>query len=127
MTFKFKLEYYRKQMKLFLQHKINILLLAALIGFILNLASWIYTFWLFQTTTDLIPLHYTIYFGIDLIDYKNRLFLYPSLGSIILGINSILTHLIKKEKLIGYFLIFGGFLAQIFILITEISLVINYY
>lgn len=114
-------------MKLFLLYKTNILLWAALIGFILNLASWIYTFWLFQTTTDLIPLHYTIYFGIDLIDYKNRLFLYPSLGLIILGVNSILTYLIKKEKLIGYFLIFGGFLAQIFILITEISLVINYY
>ncbi|MFH1713147.1 MAG: hypothetical protein ABH896_03095 [Candidatus Jacksonbacteria bacterium] len=114
-------------MKLFFPHKTNILLWAALIGFILNLAIWIYTFWLFQTTTDLIPLHYTIYFGIDLIDYKSRLFLYPSLGLIILGINSILTYLIKKEKLIGYFLVFSAILAQIFILITQISLVTNYY
>ncbi|MEK9166027.1 MAG: hypothetical protein AAB525_04205 [Patescibacteria group bacterium] len=114
-------------MKLFLQHKTNICVWASLIGFILNLAIWTYTVWLFQTTTDLTPLHYTIYFGIDLIDYKSRLFLYPSLGLIILSINYILAYLIKKEKLIGYFLVLSANLAQIFIFITEISLVTNYY
>jgi hypothetical protein len=114
-------------MKLLFKYKTNFLVLAALTSLVLNLLIWLYTFWQYQISTDLIPLHYTIYFGIDLIDYKTKLFFYPLLGIIIISVNTILARLFRAEKLVGYFLILSAILAQIFILVTEVMLAVNYY
>ena len=114
-------------MKLIAKHKTNILVWAVLIGLIFNLILWAYTFLQYGLSTDLVPLHYNIYFGIDLIGYKSNLFFYPLLGLVIIIVNSILSWLLRIEKLIGYFLIMSAVLAQVFILITEVALIMNYY
>ena len=109
------------------KQKYNFLAWAVLVGLIFNAWLWIYTKWQLAGATDLVPLHYTIYFGPDLLDYKNKLFNYPIIGIIVLVANTTLAWFFRKEKLLTYFLIFGAIVIQLLIFLTELALVINYY
>lgn len=65
---------------------------------------------------DLVPLHYTIYFGSDLIGSKHKLLILPSLSLILTNLNLFLAHLFfKKELFLSYLLIGAGFLLQVFL------------
>ncbi len=94
---------------------------------IVNLFLWLFTYRQYQIATDLIPLHYTIYFGIDLIDFKTKLFTYPTIGIIILIVNSSLGVFIRKEPLIVYILAITTLFAEIFTALAFSALVLNYY
>jgi len=107
--------------------KNNPLVIIIISSLIINCLLWAYSSYLFFQSTDLIPLHYTIYFGIDLIDYKAKIFIYPLTGLMTILVNTFLAYLFKKEKLLGFFLTSTSVLVQFIILITEISLMINYY
>lgn len=96
-------------------------------GVLLQSILWLYTGLYYNRASDLIPLHYTIYFGIDLIDYKTKLFFYPLWGLILLAVNSSLAFIIKKERLIGYFLLIIAVCAQLLILATEVALIRHFY
>jgi|SRR3990167_8691618 len=103
------------------------LVLLIALGVICNLILWGFTIFYFFRSTDLVPLHYTIYFGIDLFDTKYRLFVYPLFGSIILVINGIVLYIVKKEILLTYILSTVIIFCQIIIFITEWALVSNFY
>lgn len=94
---------------------------------ILNSILWLYTAIWYTRATDIIPLHYTIYFGIDFIDFKSKLFTYPLIGLSTIVINAMLTLLCKQEKLIGYMLLANALLMQILLIATEAALIIHYY
>ncbi|MBI4360004.1 MAG: hypothetical protein HY564_02840 [Candidatus Jacksonbacteria bacterium] len=94
---------------------------------LVNLFVWLYTYFQYRGATDLAPLHYTIYFGIDLIDDKTKLFAYPIFGITILALNSLLSLVLRTERLIGYILLGSALVGQILIALAEISLVVNYY
>lgn len=94
---------------------------------LISIFLWLYTYRQYQGATDLVPLHYTIYFGIDLIDDKTKLFTYPTIGSIILIVNSVLARIFRKEPLIGHLLAGTTILSELFITLAFIALVINYY
>ena len=96
-------------------------------GLFLNASLWAYILYQINNSPDLVPLHYTIYFGIDLIDYKYKLLLYPILGIIVFTINALLGCLCRKERLIMYFLLSLTIVIQILFLLTAIALVVNYY
>ncbi len=46
-------------------------------------AFWATTGFLVQAQADLAPIHYTIYFGIDLVGAANRLYFLPATGTLI--------------------------------------------
>lgn len=72
-----------------------------------------------------IPLHYNVYFGIDLIGAWYQVFIMPALGFIILAINSVLAYnLYLKEKILSYSLIGSGLIASIFLIIAGIFIVL---
>jgi hypothetical protein len=96
-------------------------------GFILNSVLWLYTAHYYFKATDIIPLHYTIYFGIDFIDFKTKLFNYPLIGLSIIIVNGLLALMCKQEKLIGYLLLSNAFIMQIFLIATVVSLIVHYY
>ncbi|HBH46369.1 MAG: hypothetical protein A2445_03295 [Candidatus Jacksonbacteria bacterium RIFOXYC2_FULL_44_29] len=107
--------------------KFNLWKAPLLAACIFNGLLWVYTWWTYRGATDLVPLHYTIYFGPDLLDYKIKLFTYPLLGLIILGSNHLLAKIFAEERLLVYFLVVAAIIAQIILLLSEISLAVNYY
>lgn len=48
---------------------------------------WIFTAWQYSLSPDYIPLHYTIYFGFDRFGPRYDIFLFASLGTVILAVN----------------------------------------
>lgn len=100
---------------------------AVLVGLMFNLWLWLYTYWQLQPAPDLVPLHYTIYFGVDLLDVQAKLYLYPAFGLIILIVNSVLAWFFKKEQLLHYFLTSSMIAGQILIFLTELALAYNYF
>ena len=54
----------------------------------LNVAAWIATF-LAQSGESFVPLHYTIYFGIDLTGPSKKLFLLPAAGTVMLVLHTL--------------------------------------
>jgi len=48
---------------------------------------WFIAGWRFSVSEDFVPLHYTIYFGLDRFGPKYDLFLFPTLGTVIFAVN----------------------------------------
>jgi len=91
----------------------------------INLFFWIFLILKLNKLEDIVPLHYNIYFGIDMIGSKAELLKMPALGLFILLVNIFLAFRIyKHERVNAYFLLFGNSLVQIFLLIAGI-LIIN--
>ena len=74
-----------------------------------------------------IPLHYNIYTGIDLFGSWQRIFIWPTIGLIILIINLVLAIVLyDKKEIISYFLSFAAVFVQVFLLIaTMLTILIN--
>ncbi|MBI1961621.1 MAG: hypothetical protein HYS45_02875 [Parcubacteria group bacterium] len=80
---------------------------------------WFVAVWRFSVSEDFIPLHYTIYFGLDRFGPKYDLFLFPTLGSVILGVNL----LVSRVAFWGNYLWQGLFLG--FTLLEEVVLLVS--
>ena len=98
-------------------------------GFILaaafNLLLWIFIFYNLITDEAIIPLHYNVYFGVDLIGSKWQLLKLPFIGLIVLLINLFLSFkAYRYERVNSYFLIIGAVLVE-FILLAAGFLIIN--
>jgi hypothetical protein len=90
-----------------------------------NLFFWIFLFLKSSQLEEIIPLHYNVYFGIDMIGSRHELLKMPALGLLILLINLVLAFRIyKHERVSAYFLLFANSLVQIFLLIAGF-LIIN--
>lgn len=87
---------------------------------LLNIVCWVMIWWFAKALADQIPLHYNIYFGIDLFGSRYRLYEMPALGLVGLVINYFLgSFAFDKEKLLGYFLAIGSVAIQIVILVSS--------
>lgn len=93
----------KENLKEFLRNKNIILILV--IGLTVNLLNLIYLFLKVKPSVEPIPLHYNIYFGIDLIGPWYKVFINPAVGLIIYFINTIISFIIyKRAKLMTYLL-----------------------
>jgi len=101
---------------------------------IINLAIWLLIYFKFYPAVyslpqeqSYIPLHYNIYTGIDLFGSWQRIFIWPTIGLIILIINLILAIVLyDKKEIISYLLSFAAVFVQIFLLIaTMLTILIN--
>lgn len=84
---------------------------------ILNIFFWIYSFLIYQKATDIVPLHYNIYFGIDL--YSKKIFLFtPAFVGLLILIINIYTMEKVKEKIFRYFLEYSIIFFNIILLLS---------
>lgn len=107
----------RSQLKVvWLQDKILIVLF--LVSLFLNVVLYSWIAWKIKPVADPLVLHYSVYFGIDLIGQWYELYLMPIVGSFILLINFILfLAFYKKQVMAGYLLAGAALLVEIFLLI----------
>lgn len=99
---------------------------ALITAFIINAFLWIYIWKVYSVSSDIIPLHTSIYFGIDVLDSKSKLFIIPFGALFFLIVDAILAYLIqKKERLISIILIIAGCALQILTFIASALLVKN--
>ncbi len=82
----------------------------------INIGLWLYLYLGVEHTFESIPLHYNIYFGIDLFGPWYRLLIMPLFGVCILLVNGLVALLIiDKEEPLSYSLILGALFCQIFL------------
>jgi hypothetical protein len=91
---------------------------------LLNLGIWLFLYLRIKPSEYLVPIHFNVYFGIDVIDKWTKVFVIPKIGVIVVLINLILAYFIfPHEKFISYFLSSSSFFAQILLLLAAISVV----
>ncbi len=64
----------------------------------INAVTWALAVIHARPSNDLIPLHYNIYFGIDLIGNWYQIFLIPGIGTILLLANVVAAHFLGKPS-----------------------------
>jgi len=93
-----------------------------------NFGLWLVLAWWIRSFPELMPLHYNIYFGIDLFGPWYEILISPLLGLIFFLINFFISSLIyRQEKILSYFLVAtSSFVQIIFILAITFIIFINY-
>lgn len=111
--------------KTFSQKKLNKnIILIFIFALILNLANWLFLISNVKPKVDPIPLHYNIYFGIDLIGQWYFIYAITLSGLLIIIINFWLALIQKKEAIfLKYILLSSALTAQIFLLLASIFII----
>jgi len=109
-----------------LQDKIILILFT--VGLFANLILYVIMCLGIKPTTEPVILHYSVYFGIDLIGQRYKVFLVPAVGSFIFLINfSLAVFFYKREKLISYLLSAITFFLMLLLVFAGVLLIwINY-
>ena len=95
---------------------------------LLNILIWLGIVWQMNNFSESMPLHYNIYFGIDLLGDWYQIFILPGLGLLFFLINFIAGFVsYHKEKIISYFLAGTASFCQLILLVaTALIIFINY-
>ena len=110
-------------LKLYLKHRINLVLFV--LAIIINLVSFCWLAYYIRPQEEQIFLHYNALFGVDLIGSWYKIYYLPVSGLLIIIVNTILGWILyRKSKSIGY--IAGGIsvFLQIIIFIASYLLVL---
>jgi len=99
------------------------ILINTIFAIVLNVVIWLVLFLNIDSSSEFIPLHYNIYFGIDLIGPWYKVFVIPILGLVVFFINLLLSYIIKI-KVLSYFLIGSSVFAQFILLIGSIFVIL---
>lgn len=91
----------------------------------LNLGMWFFLAFKAGSFSDIIYLHYNIYFGIDLIGKWHQVFFFPSLGIFFFIVNFLLGAVVfSQEKILSYFLAFSSSIIQLILILALIFLMV---
>ena len=105
--------------KILIEKKLFIFTL--IISLFINIFIWAFLFLKIKAQSNPIPLHYNIYFGIDLIGKWYKIFLIPLLGLIIFFINFIVSSIIySREKILSYYLAIITVFIQIILVLSSV-------
>lgn len=95
------------------------LLTATLVAFLGNAALWVLLAFRLQPRAEVVPLHYNIYFGIDLVGPWWYTYILAIAGLLVFIVNLLLTIAIaSRERVAAYFLTMGSILVQIVCFLT---------
>ena len=87
---------------------------------------WFIAVWRFGVSEDFIPLHYTGYFGLDRFGPKYDLFLFPSLGTVILAVNVLVSRSVFKSSRLWQGILMGlSFLMELILLVSLVLAVLK--
>ena len=96
----------------------------AVVCLLLNIIVWAGLLWQSRTFSESIPLHYNIYFGIDLYGPWYQILLIPEVGLAVILINfSVGGFLYAKEKLLSYFSVGLASFIQLILLLAAFAIV----
>lgn len=87
-----------------------------------NAALWVYLPLAVPITSNAIFLHYTVHFGVDLIDSWGNIFVLPFLGLFLAAVNFLLAYLVYRHKILSWLLTGAAALLQIILLIQAFFL-----
>ncbi len=109
-------------MNKYLSYLRNVLFLSGL-SFALNIISWLIIYAQIKPTSEVIPLHYNIFYGSDLSGPGYFLYMLPLIGLTVMVINSLFYHYAKsQQEFAGKTLIVVSLVLQILIMISVISI-----
>lgn len=91
-----------------------------IISLLFNLFLWFFILLSYQNIKDFTIIHYSVLSGVDWVDEKKNLFIYPLIGSIIFLINFILIFYFyrRQEKFIFYSLAITTLLVNLVCLVS---------
>jgi len=111
--------------------KNKIILICTISSLVINLLIWALLIFKFRPIAlasaekATLPLHYNIYWGIDLFGQWYQSFILPALGLIILIMNFIFSILLYSKKILAsYFFIIASVFIQTFLLISTILIIL---
>ncbi len=111
--------------------KNKIILICLIISIIVNLGIWALLIFKFRPVAlanpenTSLPLHYNIYWGIDLFGQWYQSLILPILGLAILVINFILAIFLYSQKIMAsYFFTISSVFVQLFLLIASILIIL---
>ncbi|OGY47663.1 MAG: hypothetical protein A2840_00050 [Candidatus Buchananbacteria bacterium RIFCSPHIGHO2_01_FULL_47_11b] len=91
---------------------------------ILNSLLWLIFFWYIRDFPEQIPLHYNIYFGIDLVGPWYEIFKLSGFGTAVVFINTILALCIHRfSRLLTRLLVGGNAVIQILLFLAGTAIV----
>ena len=95
-----------------------------LVGLLANGFLWLYLAFQARDFSGLIPLHYNIYFGIDLLGPWYHLYIMPAIGLVFLTLNFLFGALVYGyEKMLSYFLAVGSSLIQFLLIFSAVFII----
>ncbi len=93
------------------------------LGFVFNIISWLIIVTQIKPTSEVLPLHYNIFYGLDQVGKGYYIYGIPLVGLVILILNYILyRYAVNKEPFAAKTLIAVGLVAQVFILFAILFL-----
>lgn len=94
------------------------------VGILVNILLWLWLGFHFRNLPDTVFLHYSIYFGIDLIGPWYQILFIPLLGLVFFAVNFSLGFVFYKvEKLLGYFLVCSAAFFQFILLLASFFII----
>lgn len=96
------------------------------LNFILNMTYFGLIFFITRgKNTDIVPLHYNIYFGIDSFGSPVEFFMFPQVSFFIFLINSFLCYYYYKySRMLSYFLLSTSIFASLFMILSYILIIL---
>jgi hypothetical protein len=92
---------------------------------LLNITIWLFLVFRLEPSEYPVPLHFNIYFGIDVIDKWSQAFIIPGIGLMVILINLVLAYLVfSKEKFVAQFLLSSSLFVQILLFLAGIGIVV---
>lgn len=85
---------------------------------------WFVAIWRFGVSEDFVPLHYTIYFGLDRFGPKHDLFLFPVLGTVVLAMNMAVSRMVFWGNALWQGILMGLTFLMEMILLTSLVLAV---
>lgn len=94
--------------------KDRLIFVSAVISAILNIILWLALAGKFGWSSETVPLHFSVIYGIDYLGSAWHVYQIPLTGLVMLGLNVWLAMLVyEKEKLFSYFLSFGNIVLHL--------------
>src|SRR5258708_4411942 len=92
-------------------------------GFILNIIAWLIIWTQIHPTSEVIPLHYNIFYGPDIVGKGYYLYLLPLVGLAILAINYLFyKYALQRQEFAARSAIVVSLALQILILISVLAI-----
>jgi len=113
----------RKEVLPFFKNKI--ILWFFFVNLFFLLFNFLYIFLKLRGSDELIPLHYNIYFGVDLIGLKNQIYKIPLMGLIFGVVNYFLGFLIYKQEKYASYILLGSSLLVMVVLFLASGFILN--
>ena len=89
------------------------------LAIVINAGLWWYLFRTVAFGGETTPLHYNIYFGIDLVGPEWYLYALPVAGLLVILVNAALSVILwNREQVVVYFLTIGSLLVQAYFFLT---------